>query len=631
MAPLAHGFAGLFFACCSFLSNADLTFLPDDDAGVSLLSYCKWISTGVDTVKAASWKTCLAGSALLMMWGCSTSIATTSTPTRAAPQLFTLEQTQDRQALQRTATGQLATLLADPANAEITLVKVDPQLVSQQNKELAVSLPDGKTAQFRLRDYTAITSGIVGWVGYLSSTWKQAHGGSSSEIDNDPLFYLSLARAGDTLVGDLTIDGQPYRLQPLDSGQHVLIRIDESKLAPEAEPLLPLGTAAPDPTIGKAAQSAHSTIRVLFMATDQRKLRNPEYKIELALALNNANQYMKNSNVPITYQLAGYYEGPYDETGRSYKEQLNDMRLAQPFAQQLLAIREALRADLVSMYSTATEYCGMAWLTTGKLQGHSVISCSSSLAHELGHNLGANHNWEPGNAIGNPPYMFGYRYTAGTPRFSTQMSYGCSPACPRIAYHSNPRLTYQGIPLGTTQNHDVARRFNERRDTVANFYPSSLETGSALINKKRLEEGKAACATVNQYREVQLNTCPATSDEAELEFRWKALAKRTSYSIGYKADGAECLGQPLVNGGYRLRACPALGAPGRDISWLLKPQGSDGMMLEDLNDKGQCLASRSRDNVVVKQPCDSLDAAQRWLWPAAIEALSQANPAYTEH
>jgi len=421
-------------------------------------------------MKKKIWKACLVASALLVMWGCSASKPTANVPISAAPQLFTIEPTPDRKTLQRSATGELAMLLADPASAEITLVKVDPTLVNKQTRVLAVTLPDGRTAQFNLRDFNTLTPGIDGWVGYKPSAWKQAHPTSTSEINNDPLYYLSLARDGDKLVGDVVVEGKPYRLTYVSPGQHALVQVDESKLAPEAPPLVDPNGSTPDNTIGKVEQSPHSTIRVLFLTTNQRRARSPNYKAELAQALNNANQYMKNSDVQITYELAGYYDGDYDETGRTDSQQLRDIRTAKPYSDLVLGQRERLGADLVSLYSTVSSVCGRAWLTASSANAHSLISCLGSLAHELGHNLGALHGW-PEDGDRNPPYMFGYRYTQGTPRFSTQLSYGCSPACPRIPYHSNPRLTYQGIPLGTAANHDAARRFNERRDVVENFYP----------------------------------------------------------------------------------------------------------------------------------------------------------------
>ncbi|QKL04741.1 peptidase M72 family protein [Pseudomonas sp. NY5710] len=427
-------------------------------------------------VKTAIWNRILLASTVIFFGACSSSGPTVTAATSTPAQLFTLEPTPTRKGLLETASGNLATLLADPANVEFTLVKINPALISQQTQDLAVSLPDGKTAQFHLRDFTTITPGIDGWVGYKPSAWKAAHAASASEIENDPLYYLSLAREGDNLVGRVVVEGQRYRLDSIGSGQYVLIKVDESKLPAEGEPRVDPAGQARDDTQGKVPLSAHSTIRVMFLATYQRRAKSPLYRLELAQALNDANQYMKNSDVQITYELAGFFDEFYDETGRDYSQQLNDIRLAQPFAGNVLRRREVLGADMVSMYSAAPGLCGQAWLTSSKEQAHSVISCTDSLAHELGHNLGANHNWKEGDNEGRPPYMYGYLYNRLAPRFSTQMSAKCSPtsACPRLAYHSNPRLAYYGVLLGTEAHHDVARRFNERRETVENFYPVPL-------------------------------------------------------------------------------------------------------------------------------------------------------------
>ncbi|MCE5978285.1 zinc-dependent metalloprotease family protein [Pseudomonas sp. JR33AA] len=427
-------------------------------------------------MKGTVWKACLLGAGLVMVSACSSPTPEVSTTTSSASQLFTLEPTPDRNALQRTAKGYLATLLAEPANEQITLVNANPALISKDTQDLAITLPDGKTAQFHLRDFNTITSGIDGWVGYRPSAWKQKHPSSSSEIDNDPLYYLSIAREGDKLVGRLLIDGQNYRLDYVGPGQHALIKVDESKLPPEGEPLVSPGALARDDTVGKVPQSTHSTIRVLFVTTNQVRASRPNPRLELAQALNDANQYMINSRVDITYELAGYYDAAYDETGRSYNQQLEDMAPAAPLGEGILPVRDSLKADLVSMYSRATQYCGLAYVTSSKTSAHSVISCTESLAHELGHNLGANHNWDDGDPEGNPPYMYGYRLELdGYGFFRTQMSYDCATGCPRIAYHSNPRLLYRNYPMGTLAHHDVARRFNERREVVENFYPREVQ------------------------------------------------------------------------------------------------------------------------------------------------------------
>ncbi|WP_409273593.1 zinc-dependent metalloprotease family protein [Pseudomonas sp. KCJK9111] len=423
-------------------------------------------------MKRLKWLRILMGTGVLLVMASSMAASPSATSEKGVPQLFTLESTPDRATLQRTGGDYLKRLLDNPANEQITLIKLEPALVNSQTHDLAVTLPDGKHAQFHLRSFNTIFEGLQGWVGYKASTWKPGHApSSSSEIDIDPLYYLSLVRDGQTLIGSVIIDGQRYRIDHVGPAQHALIKIDESKLQPEGEPLEPEQVNATDEKTAKTPQSSHSVIRVLFIATNQRRAASPNYKAELANALNDANQYMRNSQVDVTFQLAAFYPGPYDETGRDYDQQLNDIRLAQPFAGEVLKLQAAVGADLVSMYSTAREFCGLAFVNPGSAQAHSVISCPSSLAHEIGHNFGAHHNWAPGDTVESPPYQYGYRYTE-TPRFRTQLSYGCpGQPCARVPYLSTPRLTYQGIPLGTVEHHDVARRFNEQREKFENFYP----------------------------------------------------------------------------------------------------------------------------------------------------------------
>ncbi|WP_338745815.1 M12 family metallo-peptidase [Pseudomonas putida] len=418
-------------------------------------------------------KALVLGTVLTMASACSSSTSSDNSTSSAATQLFTLEPTPDRNTLQKTASGYLATLLADPANQEITLVKVDPAVVSNKIQDLAVTLPNGEAARFHLRDYNTITPGIDGWVGYKPSVWKQEHASSSAEIEIDPLYYLSLARDGDKIVGSVIVGGQPYRIEYVSPGQHALIKVDESKLPTGDDALEPESTSRTE-AIGKPSTSAHSIIRVLLVTTSDVRATRPNNRAELAQALNDANQYMKNSQIEITFELAGYLDADYSQGLKTAGQQLDDMRLLKPFADVLLASREAYRADLVSLYSTTTGNCGKAWTAPSKVQGHSVVTCRWALAHELGHNLGGRHNWKEGDPERSEPDRYGYGYWRSTePKFYTQMSYSsfCGANCPQIPFFSNPRLLYQGARMGTERNHDVARRFNERRETVENFYP----------------------------------------------------------------------------------------------------------------------------------------------------------------
>lgn len=389
----------------------------------------------------------------------------------ANPRLFEIDEQSDPhviRVLQNEAGtySYLGTLMDDPSIEQLRLVKVNAALIAPDTQMLSLPLPDGRTVDFQLKRFNTSMPGMEGWIGDVLSDRKRLYT-SDAEVDMDPFNWVSLVRDGDQLAGSIRVDGQLYRLEFVGQGQHALTKVDESKLPPTAEPLPDPETLDTDTAVDTAVKPEHSTIRLLFVTTIQSRAAHPGIRATLAQALQNANQYMINSRVPINYELAGFYDADYDETGRTYKQTLDDMRLSKPFGVDLLRVREALGADLVSMYTMGKEYCGLAWIRASKAQGHSVISCAGALAHELGHNLGGNHGLE-----GTDPtkrYNHGYRHRS--PNFHTIQvtSHGAIP------YFSNPRLTYQGIPMGTVMNHDMARQFDDYRAVVENFYPPVLD------------------------------------------------------------------------------------------------------------------------------------------------------------
>ena len=445
----------------------------------------------------------IAGCALLA--ACSSSTPLESGTSSAVTQLFTLEPTPDRSTLQKTATGYLATLLANPANEEITLVDANAELINNSTQHLAVTLPDGKTAQFNVRDFSSMAGGYEGWVGYKGSAWK-LNNPSPAEIDFDPRYYLSIVRHGTQLVGNLIVDNQRYQLEYLGGRQHALIKVDSSKLPPE-DSQGPQGHANEVSAVktNLPPKSAHSTIRLLFVTTNQARANNPNYRAALILGLRDANQIAKNSQVAITYELAGFMDANHDETGKDFVTLLNDLTYRMP---EVKVVRDRLRADLVSMLVANNELCGGGKPGPEKHLGFSAINCISSLAHEIGHNFGMSHSW---NGESNT-YTHGYQYkpASGSLRFRTQMAYDCSPACPRQMFFSNPRLSYQGHALGTVANHDVARAMNERRETVENFYPPFA--GKKLLNIARFKLGLPACLTVTSSGALTFADCGSISE-----------------------------------------------------------------------------------------------------------------------
>jgi hypothetical protein len=99
------------------------------------------------------------------------------------------------------------------------------------------------------------------------------------------------------------------------------------------------------------------------------------------------------------------------------------------------------------------------------------------LTHELGHLMGLTHDraesGDPGDG-----YDYGRGWIAPSMKWRDVMAYedACEAAgkkCPVIPYFSNPRLTYQGeplgIPVGQPGEADAARLLNETAPIVAAY------------------------------------------------------------------------------------------------------------------------------------------------------------------
>lgn len=395
----------------------------------------------------------------VVVGGCTSSSHPAMTADTQAPQLFELNKKSDLQVLEQ-APGiypYLNTLINDPASEQVQVVTVNASLVTADTQTLSVPLNSDETVAFKLKRADPPAPGMEGWVGDALRNPDQKPR-SVSEVDFDPFTWISLVRKGDQLVGSMYVDGQHYRLEYIGAGQHVLIKEDASKLPAETA-----ATSDPDVRSLKAAagqvpHSAHSTIRVLFSSTNEVRERRPTYRQQLLLALQTANQYMINSQVPVTFEVAGFNDVDYCECGKTGVEQFQDFRTAgRELNTQVLQRRAELYADLVTLY---TSWPGTGGEASGAV--YTIVGNYPSLGHEYGHNLGATHRWN-----GNPNAGYNHGYEHADPKFHTIMV----TTAYAIPYFSNPNLFYQGVRIGTFEHHDVARRFNERREEIENFYP----------------------------------------------------------------------------------------------------------------------------------------------------------------
>jgi hypothetical protein len=244
--------------------------------------------------------------------------------------------------------------------------------------------------------------------------------------------------------------------------------------------------------------------------------------IDLLIA--ETNQAFRNTGLNTQLRLVHATGVEYPETGDS---SIDLGRLRTPgdgFLDDLLNVRDLHAADLVALITERTEesVCGRGYVgrlgSTGTF-GFSVERrrCTNSgrtFAHEIGHNLGARHDWYVSANGGAYPYSKGYVSLPG--RFRDLMAYydlcrDTGTQCANLLAYSNPVIRQDGhpagVPVGTnvtcTEGNlnnppcdaDIAATFRDMAPVVARFRNSRIGLAA-----RQILPGGALSSDSGQYR-----------------------------------------------------------------------------------------------------------------------------------
>lgn len=354
-------------------------------------------------------------------------------------------------------------------------------------------------------------------------------------VARQPGGFAILTLVHDVLIGHIVTQTgyktEFYEIRYRGHGVHALVQLDQSRFAKDRltadEPEVmkkkkktgtpPPAEGANDAPTPTCVSDPGSDIDLLALYTPAARVGaggTDAIEATILTSVYEANLSYINSEISQRLRLVHMEEVPHtevdDETDKLALAELNDGVL-----DQVLSIRNTYSADVVALFEEYPDdypFCGNSFVMKEvwndyEILAYSIIvrNCALSyytLAHELGHIMGARHDWfaDPQNLS---PYSYNHGFVAIAEQpqrhaYQTIMAYedkctaeGIAGAqCPRILYWSNPATTYPpgdpnavalGVGAAGPERADNHLTLNNTAMTVANFRCSSRGTNNVWM------------------------------------------------------------------------------------------------------------------------------------------------------
>ena len=297
-------------------------------------------------------------------------------------------------------------------------------------------------------------------------------------IPGEALSTVTIAAVGGDVAGSVITRRAVYSIRSVAGSVVEVSEVVQDLFPEEAPPATvavprashrPNAFPADDPIPGSDSGAVIDVLVLYTPAVETSAGGSTAAAALINLGVSETNTSYANSQVTQRLRLVHMEKVPYVENNHLGTDLYNltnhdgNTPISTPLGDLAAALRDTYRADLVVLVTApaAATSCGMAWQMESVSGGFApfgfsvvdegCISPNGSFGHELGHNMGARHDWFVDDATTPHTYAHGYVNTAD--RWRTVMAYNnlCSAqslTCTRLLYWSNPGVSHGGAPMG---------------------------------------------------------------------------------------------------------------------------------------------------------------------------------------
>lgn len=304
------------------------------------------------------------------------------------------------------------------------------------------------------------------------------------------------------MAGNITANGRFYQIRFVSDGIYAVREINQAAF-PEELPPIPVNPQPDDLTVSPQSSPELDTadfLDVMVVYTPAARTAagsTTAMNSLIQLAVDETNQSYVNSGINQRLRLVYKQEVSYTESGTMCGTSTGDLErltgTSDGYMDNVHTVRNTYGADFVTLITETTNPCGCGWLMTNASSGFApnafnvvARTCATgyySFGHELGHNMGARHDWYVDNQTTPYPYSHGYVYRPATWRTIMAYNSECQfygVTCTRLQYWSNPDVRYNGVPMGVPEGSanpaDNRKTLNNTASTTANFRQSVIPT-----------------------------------------------------------------------------------------------------------------------------------------------------------